>query len=282
MRPAPEWVDLPDGRAAVIGVTEERRPGGRVLRHLSPAGTYGGWVSASPLSPADERLLARAILRRGSVLWRQAPFASRIHLTPQTGRPEEGFTQVIPLVDGAAAARRRWREKARGRVNKAVKAGVRIREATSEQDWAAYYELYRRTLTRWANPSSVYGPRMFELLHGVGPGGARLWLAEAEERLLAGALVLHTGRYATGWHQAATREGPAGAANLLHWEIIGCLAAEGFSAYDLNPSGGHEGSADFKARMGAVRQPAPFVVRLSGVQRTVGAVRRWADGWANR
>jgi hypothetical protein len=276
MRPAPEWVVLPDGRTAVIGVTEERRPGGRVLRHLSPAGTYGGWVSAFPLSTSDEQLLARAVLRRGSVLWRQAPFASRIHVTPRAGH-EADFTQVIPLTDGAAAARRRWREKARGRVNKAVKAGVRVREATGEQDWAAYYQLYRRTLARWANPSSVYGPRMFELLHGVGPAGARLWLAEAEGRLLAGALVLHTGSYATGWHQASSREGPAGAANLLHWEIIGALAAEGFSAYDLNPSGGHDGSADFKERMGGVRQPAPFVVRLSRVQRTLGAVRRWAD-----
>jgi hypothetical protein len=280
MRPAPEVVELEGGRTAVLGITEERRRGGRVIRHLSPGGTYGGWVSAFPLGPDDERRLAEAVMRRGSVIWRQAPFASRLHLTPRTVRAEGGETHVIPLSDGAEAARGRWREKARGRVNKARKAGVLVREASSPADWSAYHSLYRAALDRFAEPSSIYDETLFELVRAVGRGGARLYLAELDGTLLAGALVLHAHGYATGWHQASSREGVAGVANLLHWEITGMLADEGFRFYDMNPSGGHAGSAEFKERMGAARRPAPLVVRPGRVDRSLTAAGRIVRGRA--
>lgn len=273
-RPAPVSVELSGGRSAVIGVTEERRRGGRRLRHLSPGGTYGGWVSEFPLSAEDERLLANEVMSRGSVIWRQAPFASRVHLAPLASRPGFDDTHLIPLSDGAQAARGLWREKARGRVNKAAKAGVSVREATSPLDWAAYYELYRASIARWETPSSSYGWEMFDHLSRLGTGAVRLWLAELDGELMAGALTLMHHEYASGWHQASRRDGLAGVPNLLHWEIIGRLADEGFTVYDLNPSGGHAGSADWKERMGALPLAAPLVVRPSATDRGIDAARR--------
>jgi hypothetical protein len=235
-------------------------------------------VSPFPLDVDDERLLAGEVLARGSVIWRQAPHASRVHLAP--ARPTAGFddTHLIALGDGARAARGLWREKARGRVNKAAKAGATVRQATATLDWMAYYRLYRASLTRWDSVSSSYDWEMFAHLEALGPGRARLWLAELDGRLMAGALTLVHHGYVSGWHQASRRDGVAGIPNLLHWEIIGRLADEGFAVYDLNPSGGHAGSADFKERMGARALPAPLVVRPGAMERGLGAMRRARRG----
>jgi hypothetical protein len=271
-RPAPVRIELAEGRWAVIGFTEESRRGGRRLRHLSPGGTYGGWVSEFPLSAADERLLADEVVGRGSLIWRQAPFASQVHLAPLRARPGFDQTHVIGLDGGAQVARGRWREKARGRVNKAAKAGVSVREATSTLDWMAYYMLYRATVTRWENVSSAYDWEMFAQLERLGAGAARLWLAELDGELMAGALTLVHHGYVSGWHQSSRRDGVAGVPNLLHWEITGRLADEGFAVYDLNPSGGHAGSAEFKERMGARAVASPLIVRAGAMDHHIQTV----------
>ena len=87
----------------------------------------------------------------------------------------------------------------------------------------------------------------------------RLWLACADDDPVAGVIVLTAGRTAVYWHGAAVPERGPGAANLLHWEAIGRLAAEGRALYDLNPSGGHPGVERFKRTLGAAPAPAPLL-----------------------
>ena len=149
-----------------------------------------------------------------------------------------------------------------------------VRQGESLSDWLAYYEVYRTTMTYWERPTSAYGELLFRLLHGAGSDRIRLWLVEVEGVVIAGAIVLTTGVHAVHWSGAAIRGTAPGATNLLHWEVLGSLAEEGFALCDLNPSGGHDGVVAFKEAIGAEPMPAPLVVRRDWRERGIETVRR--------
>jgi hypothetical protein len=72
-KPMPKHIEFSDGVAVVMGVTTEDVGPGIHRYHLSPAGTYGGWVSKTPLTPEHTTLLAEELLDLRSLVWRSSP-----------------------------------------------------------------------------------------------------------------------------------------------------------------------------------------------------------------
>ncbi|MEZ5102782.1 MAG: GNAT family N-acetyltransferase [Thermoleophilia bacterium] len=255
VRLEPLVVELCDGSSAVVGASSvpTRLPGVRQTT-LSPEGCAGGFVGAVPLDAVQRAAVARWLAGRRSLLWRIGAVDADLHeVVAPVGRVES--THLIDLADGAEGARSRFRSSAKRSARRAASAGVVVRRATGARDWETYVRLYADTVRRWDTPLGTYDERVFELLadepgDGVSPlpGGAR-------GRACAGEIVLVHRDHAISWHGATDTSAVPGSFNLLEWEVVGDLAADGVRVYDLNGSAGLEGVVAFKESCGRGRRP---------------------------
>lgn len=147
-------------------------------------------------------------------------------------------------------------------VNKAIKLGLRVREAEAEEDLKRWYSLYLLTMRHNAVPPRSY--RFFRALwSSLRPLGAmRLLLAEREKdqqiRLIAGSILLQFGQTAfyafTGCAPEDFRLHPH---DILQIEAIRGACRSGFRWYDFGEvTEDHEALAQFKTKWGG--DPSPL------------------------
>jgi hypothetical protein len=169
-----------------------------------------------------------------------------VELPEQPDRPRFG--------DARNHSRIRWA------VNKAARAGVRVRAAESEADLQAWYRLYLETMRRHAVPPRSY--RFFAALwRELPPSVLRVLLAERgnrpSTRLLAGSIFLAYGstvHYAFNGSRRADLEVRPNDAIL--WQAIHDAAADGYRRFDLGEvADERSGLADFKSKWGARGMP---------------------------
>ena len=251
-RPAARRIEFSDGLAAVVGLTAEYTRLGASDSTLRRRARYGGWLSADSSAGHTSMRSPRRCLRAPSLIWRTARPIGRPRRSRSPRRIQE-VTHLVDLSDGAEVAGGRWRSKARGSANRARRAGVTVREAARVDDWLAYDALYREALARWNSTTAiVYDRSLFAILAELDSASVRLWLAELDGVVCAGALAFTHRRRAVGWHSVTAPARAPGSANLLQWEMIAAFADEGITTYDLNPSGGRAGVARFKESLGGV------------------------------
>jgi CelD/BcsL family acetyltransferase involved in cellulose biosynthesis len=146
-------------------------------------------------------------------------------------------------------------------VNKAAKAGVEVREASSEADLAEWYRLYLETMRAHVSPPRPY--RFFRALWRiVRPGdGMRLVLAARREggqtRLLAGSLFLIFGDSLTYAFNGSLRAGLSLRPNdAIVWHALDDACRRGLRRYDFGEvDTPNKGLADFKRKWGTQPQP---------------------------
>ena len=171
-------------------------------------------------------------------------------------------------------------------VNKALKLGLRVREAETEEELRRWYPLYLLTMRHNAVPPRSY--RFFRALwSSLRPIGAmKLLIAEREEdeqvRAIAGSVLLQFGRtvfYAfTGCAPEDFRLHPH---DILQIEAIRGACRSGFRWYDFGEvTEDHEALAQFKTKWGG--DPIPLFryyypvpkTEVSGRESKVGASLR--------
>lgn len=275
LRPAPLRFEFSDGRNAVLPLSA--RVGRLGLVHgweSSPAGTYGGWISADALTAGH---VAETVERLGrecpDLTWRVNPFFEpRDYVSGVAGTADT--THVLDLAQGYEAIAASW--KAGGgstarKIRKAERSGVSVRPAASEADWSDYVACYEASLARWGETvSSRYEPEFFEILRLMASPHVRLWLATVEGEVAAGALCFRARDHVVYWHGASREEHfDKRPVNLLMAEIIRHACTAGLRWFDFNPSGGHEGVAAFKASFGAAPLACPLVERRSSGPRAL-------------
>jgi len=267
-RPGPLRIEFEDKFSAILPLSVRLKNKGFSRRHLSsPAGTYGGWLSADCLTAAHASALARWLTHDlGALEWRLNPFDPLQRSLDVAAAPDE--THAIDLTPGFDAVAR-----ARSKANKAARAGVGIQAATTEADWRAYYAVYEASLARWGDQaSSRYRWPLFDEIRRRASPHVRLWLARLHDEVIAGALCFYARQHAVYWHGAADEAHfELRPVNLLMQEAIRDACARGFTWFDLNPSGGHEGVKKFKCSLGAQPWPAPVVTIESSL---LGRMRR--------
>jgi len=210
-------------------------------------GISGGAASLEDLTPdveeADGRSWTAGLAEAG---WQACPrdlgdgqptFVVGLEL----GRTEEELR---------AAMNQQWRRN----LNRSAKAGVVVREATAA-DVVAFEDLYVETAAR-----QHFTPRPRGYLTGMltklAPH-ARLHVAVHEDRVLAGALCVRTGRRVCYQYGASTADDrTARAANALHWQIVREANASGATLYDLR--GVTPGLAESDPQAGLIRFKAGF------------------------
>ncbi len=252
---------LPGGERFVFPLVRTGSRFGGLFRILvsGVAGCYGGPIFSGPAGEAGPERLLLTVVRRMHAAPLEltgnpfAPFELR------TGQLRIDFTQLLPLEGSCDELFSRFSSNHRSSIRKGSKIGVRTRIASTDEDYISYYGVYENSLERWGDrATSIYSSGFFREVRQLAvelPENVKLFLAEYEERVVAGALVFCWNRHAVYWHGAALSDYFSTRAPLvLQAAIIEHLQAAGFEHYDFNPSGGHEGVVRFKEGFGAERR----------------------------
>ncbi|HET7385136.1 MAG TPA: peptidoglycan bridge formation glycyltransferase FemA/FemB family protein [Nocardioidaceae bacterium] len=158
--------------------------------------------------------------------------------------------------DVLAGMNQQWRRN----IKKSVKAGVEVCHDGTEQDLAAFHQLYVTTAARdgfTPRPRS-YFQAMWQSLSAEDPDRIRLYLARHEGELVAATIGIRMGRHA--WYSygaSSTDKRDVRGSNAVQWAMIRDALAAGCDIYDLrgitdtlDPDDPHAGLIRFKVGTG--------------------------------
>ncbi len=262
IRPCPLRIQFSNQTSAIITLTFRRHRLG-LVKHFSSsqAGTYGGWISETPLDMQQTELLFNLMVERFHRLaWRVNPLdEAAVAAAAAWGQADE--TQVLDLRDGFEGLLRRWTKGHRSAARKARREGVEVRPARGVSEWAEYYSIYMDSVRRWGDRTTLVHPwSLFEAMIDRSPEQIQLWIATMEDRLIAGALTFRSRTHVSYWHGAALESHFH--LRPVHWllhEVIRTACDEGYRWFDFNPSGGLDGVRAFKRGFGTQSLPTPTV-----------------------
>lgn len=167
-------------------------------------------------------------------------------------------------------------------INKATRMGVQVRQAQTEGELRAWYDLYVQTIRKFIalpNPYRYYRIA-WRRLHANGM--LRLLLAEhiqeGQRKLLGGIVLLRYGQTVSfasaGWRE---EDQELRANDVLHWRAIQDACAEGFRRYDFGDVDlENQGLARFKSKWGAKPKMVyefSYPSFPSGLARTPGLIQ---------
>jgi lipid II:glycine glycyltransferase (peptidoglycan interpeptide bridge formation enzyme) len=142
-------------------------------------------------------------------------------------------------------------------INKATRLGVQVRQAQTESDLRAWYELYVQTMRKLIVLPYPYHYYKVAWRRLYSSGLLRLLLAErieaGQRRLLGGIIIVLYGQtvsfFSGGWREEDQSLRPN---DVLHWQAIQDACAEGFRWYDFGDVElGNQGLAKFKSKWGS-------------------------------
>lgn len=268
--PHPLGIVMSDGTRILLPFSREKAGLGLITRHASsPAGTFGGWLSDASLTEVQQAVLMQFVTKRyANLIWRFNPYEP-VLTTSGFSRVTEDETHALDLTAGFDEIYRGWTKGHASAARKARKAGVRVRVAQSQDDWEKYFQVYEESLSRWgANTTSVYSRSLFEIIFRRASLYIKLWLAEYDGLVVAGALCFYSSKHVVYWHGAAlSNYFEVRPVNLLMYEAIRDAAESGFRWFDFNPSGGLDGVKAFKQSFGAVALASDVGTKTSAVMR---------------
>jgi hypothetical protein len=272
--------DFGNGRHAILPLVRHRVGGLPVVTvgSFPPSWGFGGLLAAGGATSAEVTAVLARVANRPALqtfirpnpltapLWEAAAHAvgpRRMVITPR-------MAHVLDLSGGFD---RVWSERfsstTRRNVRKAEREGVVIKRDTTGELVPVYYDLYQRSLVRWAEQQNE--PRLLALWRGrrrdseeklaglvaATKGLVSLWLAWHNDKPAAGIMVLqgmHNAHYTRG---AMDRDiaGPVRANELLHRDAIRAACEAGCLSYQMGETGASESLARFKEGFGATAVP---------------------------
>lgn len=284
---APEWTDcicsyaayrdasryyrFANGQEIVLPLVRRSWTAGPLaIRGALPvAWGYGGMLSRYPVTP-DEAARVAADLGRGGFSLRVFPNPTQAGLwrgaMPKRAAVTARRCHILGIEGGFGAVwRDRFLSKTRRKIVKAERLGVQVTRDTTGEAAAIFYDLYRRSLERWAarqneplwlarRRAALRDPRR-KVLHIARFMGeaCRVWVATYDGRPVAASLVL-VGRNADDIMCAMDKDlaAPTNANDLLLRHSIEDACQSGCAQYHFGETGTSVGLAHFKERFGAV------------------------------
>ena len=243
------------GKRAVFPLIQTREGGllkGKSRLKSSVFGGYGGIIAEDKLTDAEQSAIYDYLLSlKASISIDGNPFSH--YALPDTFTMKQDFTHVFALDSPEEELYKRLSRGAKSNLSQAKKKGVSVRTAESEEDVLQYFRIYQDTLKRWGDAVLFAYPQ--ELLLNIyrhGGDAARLWVAEKDGAIIAGAIIFYWNLVVSYWHGASLQDYfDCYPNNLLHITIIGDALHRGHRYYDFGPSGGQHGVARFKQSFGA-------------------------------
>jgi hypothetical protein len=268
--------ELPGGRRVILPMVRRRdlprslTSEASLPRTWSPGGIVAsGGVRADDLVPVLGELAGRRVVRTSL---RPGPLDANAW-----ARARPADAAVVPrlahVLDLEGGFERVWRKRFTGTtrtaVRKAKRAGLTVERDTSGRLIPVLYELFERSLERWARQQHeplllarwrrrhVDPVRKFEVMAQTLGDACRIWVASRDGRPAAAILVLQGGNasYIRGMMDKDLA-GPTRANYLLHRLAIEEACEAGCRYYDMGETGASHSLAQFKTRFGA--RPYPY------------------------
>ena len=240
-----------------------------------------GSGGALAVDDASERALverAIALAQELEVNHLELRCKSRRPVLEQLGLPcSEPVLLSEMVLDGEAQVRSRVAPDHRKAIRKAESRGITVREATSLEDFRAFYRVYLQVFRDFGTPpyGAGYFPALWQRLY---PSRAvRLLLAFHEQRCVGGLLLFCWGRNLVSKFAACLPEAvPLRAYAALYWRAICLGLEEGYQQLSWGTSSRDQtGLIEFKERWGATSHPA--AVYGLPIKGAVPSIERYYD-----
>ncbi len=229
-----------------------RRSRGAVAVASMPFGTYGGILTdrSAPSHVADALFehFARFVRAPRIAYAELVDFPSRLTLQQPPSRmtASEREAYVLDLTPGVDTLMRGFAGSNRNKIHRARRHGVRVRRATSVDDYLAYHSMYVDCCARWQIRPRLKR-RFFTELWKLGPSHVDMWIAEFGEDPVAALLNMTQGSAVVSWGNVSVLEGRRhGANNLLHAVAIEDAVSRGATVYSFGANPGLPGVHAFK------------------------------------
>jgi hypothetical protein len=284
----PEWVDAivaggghedasrlyesRDGQIAVLPLVRRRRAAGEWLTSFPP-----GWGIGGPVGPLIDERLVRGIvddlsrLRATRITVRPDPLTDDAWARATAGTSALAVARcghVLDLSGGIEHARARLSSSARRHLRIAQRRGVTVQTDTGGRLLPLYYQLFLRSVDRWARgqhePLALARWRAgrrdplakLQAISAALSGRMRTTIAFVDGRPAAGVIVLH-GRTAHYTRGAMDKDvaGPTHASAFAQWAAIEDACSAGIVTYHMGETGASASLAAYKQQFGATAVP---------------------------
>ena len=223
------------------------------LKSMQP-GVYGGIISDRDLSEDETGKVALCLLKKKKSSGRIVESPYRQFNMSAEFKVKDLFTHIVDLSSDYDIIKKKFSRGQKSNIKQALKKKVTVRQAETESDIDTYYSIYRQTIERWTtNVGAVCPQSLFLNIFQQKDPGASFWLAEADNRIAAGIIVLSWNKNIIYWHGCALKEYfkyyPN---NLLHATVMEWGCKNSYTHYDMGASMGMDGVTKFKKSFGAV------------------------------
>ncbi|HEV3067038.1 MAG TPA: GNAT family N-acetyltransferase [Streptosporangiaceae bacterium] len=286
------WRDavFTDGRYRDVSRLYEFGPGRRIALPLARRRGGTAWTAVTASWPRDWGVCG-PICQDGQVSAAEAAavladvagrgtVAAEIQLPPGAAgawldaargyRAEERAIHVLDLAGGFSEVwSQRFRGTARTAVRKAERAGLDVEVDTSGQAVQVFFELYEKSIHRWAamqhepvaltkwRTMRATPPRMLAAVSRHFGKDCGIWVARSKGVPVAAIVVLRSGSNAKYWRGAMDKElaTPVRANEYLHSLAIGQACQDGCRYYEMGQSRPGSPLGAFKEKLGASLKP---------------------------
>jgi len=144
----------------------------------------------------------------------------------------DGCVVLLDLRRGPDALFKEFSESRRANIRKAMRRGIEVAEARTDEDLATYYEIYLDWSKRKDQPILDFALFRDTML---ARNNRRLFLARYNGTIIAGVVIrFHPGGVVEYAANSSRKEDQALRPNdLLHWRVIEWACAQGFTTYSL-------------------------------------------------
>ncbi|MBX0328832.1 GNAT family N-acetyltransferase [Oscillochloris sp. ZM17-4] len=251
---------LPSGVHVVFPMMSTRRLGPVRWLESTFAGCYGGFIADGPVS-SDE---ATAIYKHAcasstySFYVLENPLGPQLPdaIKPQLNLVVSEDTYVITLDADFDTLFARFSRSRRAAYRRGIKKGVKVRLATTLDDYRAYYVSYRDAVARWGEDENYgYLWPLFEQIYQLSqnhPEQIKLWVMTVSDQVVGGRLFFYWNQQVSFWTGTAHRDFlHHNAIPVADTEILRDAIAQGYRHFDFNTSGLNQGMVEYKRRFGA-------------------------------
>jgi hypothetical protein len=245
---SPKILKFSSGKKACLPLAYKFQNKGMSRSYVSsPGGTFGGVLCKEPLTVEEEQEYRAYLATLSGVLVDSPHREKRISVGDV-----DKFTQAVNLIDGDPENYKDWSKGHKSAAKRALREGVEISIAETQEDWDGYYRIYLASIERWGdNAGYTYPASFFKRVAKLERKYCKLWLAKYEGGVISGCLCFYHEQHTAYWHGAGDSDYfKLGAVHALQREIMVDAKAQGIKWYDFNPSNGHEGVMKFKKGFG--------------------------------
>jgi hypothetical protein len=267
--------EFPSGRQVVLPLARRRRRPAWTTVTASWPRAWGvcGPISSGGQITAEEAASVLADLAGQGALVAEVQLrygASEAWLSEaRQYQIEEHGCHVLDLAGGYNQVwTHRFRSAARTAVRKAERSGVEVEVDTSGQLLPVFYDLYEKSMLRWAamqheplwltrwRTIRATPPKMLAAVSEHFGKDCGIWVARSEGVPVAAIIVIQSGTHAKYWRGAMDKElaTPVRANEFLHSLAIEQACRDGHRCYEMGQSRPGSPLAAFKEKLGATTQ----------------------------